>query len=116
MHGFDVLAITDHTTRHHHVQASSFGDDLAEIELEGRRARMLYGMLVLPGLELTADAPEPEAAGHALAIGLRTFVGIGGGPRGSSARGARAGAGARRRPPVHAVLDYLRGARPAYLV
>src|SRR5581483_597983 len=88
-HGFDVLAVTDHTTLHGNVQASSFPDYLAEIEAEGERARRLYGLLVLPGLELTHEAPEPEAAGHAVAVGLRSFVGMGAGLE-QAVRAARA--------------------------
>jgi len=77
--GFDVLAVTDHTVRGAHVQASDFGSYLAAIDHEAERARRLYDLLVVPGLELTYDAPEPEAAGHAVAIGLRAFVGMGAG-------------------------------------
>jgi processive 1,2-diacylglycerol beta-glucosyltransferase len=33
-------------------------------------------LLVIPGLELTYDDPEPAEAGHALALGLRSFVGV----------------------------------------
>jgi processive 1,2-diacylglycerol beta-glucosyltransferase len=32
---------------------------------------------VIPGLELTYDDPDPAAAAHAVAIGLREFVGVG---------------------------------------
>ena len=77
--GFDVLAVTDHTMRGGHVQASDFRSYVAAIDHEAERARRLYDLLVVPGLELTYDAPEPEAAGHALAIGLREFVGMGAG-------------------------------------
>lgn len=77
--GFDVLAITDHTALRAHLQAADFGAYLAEVEREAARARRLYDLLVLPGLELTYDAPEPEAAGHAVALGLRSFVGVGAG-------------------------------------
>jgi hypothetical protein len=34
---------------------------------------------VIPGLELTYDDPDPGRAGHAVAIGLRSFVGVAGG-------------------------------------
>ena len=78
-HGFDALAITDHTLLRDHVQAGDFAAYLSEVDAEAERARRLYDLLVLPGLELTHDAPEPEAAGHALAIGLRSFVGLGAG-------------------------------------
>jgi predicted metal-dependent phosphoesterase TrpH len=88
-HGFDVLAITDHTAPHDHVQEASFRPYLAEVEAEAERARRLYDLLVLPGLELTHEAPQPEAAAHAVAIGLRTFVGVDAGLE-ESLRAARA--------------------------
>lgn len=75
--GFDVLAVTDHTTRGPgHVKAANHADYLREIATEGARARSRYGLLVIPGLELTYDDPDPTRAGHAVAIGLRRFVGV----------------------------------------
>lgn len=82
-HGFDVLAVTDHTLLHDHIQASDFAAYLDEIDAESERARRLYDLLVLPGLELTHEAPEAEAAGHAVAVGLRAFVGMGAGLEGA---------------------------------
>ncbi len=75
--GFDVLAITDHVTRAgEHVNALRFDAYLAEIEREAARAVRMYGLLVLPGLELTYDDPDPLQGGHAVAIGLRSFVDV----------------------------------------
>src|SRR5205807_1170105 len=75
--GFDVLAVTDHTTPGPgHVDAANYAAYLAEIEAEAERAMALYGLLVVPGLELTADDPDPARSGHAVAIGLRSFVGV----------------------------------------
>ena len=78
--GFDVLAITDHVLRaseeRRFVDAASYDAYLAEIEAEAERAWATYGLLVLPGLELTYDDPEPARAAHALALGLRSFVGL----------------------------------------
>jgi hypothetical protein len=75
--GFDVLAITDHTTREPgHVEAHNFDAYLAELDSEAERARRLYGLLVLPGLELTHDDPDPARSAHAVAVGLRSFVGV----------------------------------------
>ena len=75
--GFDVLAITDHVTRQPgHVDAENFDAYLAEIESEATRAARCYGLLVLPGLELTYDDPDPLLAGHAVALGLRSFVDV----------------------------------------
>ena len=75
--GFDVLAVTDHTTRDGgHVEARNHAEYLREVAIEGARARARYGLLVIPGLELTYDDPDPTRAGHAVAIGLRKFVGV----------------------------------------
>jgi hypothetical protein len=56
----------------------------------GRAHLAGYGLLVLPGLELTYDDPEPARAAHALALGLRRFVGLEDGFERALARGARA--------------------------
>ena len=78
--GFDVLAITDHTTRGPGcVGAANYRAYLNEVSSEAMRARALYDLLVIPGLELTYDDPDPALAGHAVAIGLREFVGVEGG-------------------------------------
>jgi predicted metal-dependent phosphoesterase TrpH len=81
--GFEVLAITDHVLRSPHdrpcVHAANYGSYLDEVEAEAERARGHYGLLVVPGLELTYDDPEPARAAHALALGLRSFVGLDGG-------------------------------------
>ena len=78
--GFGVLAITDHVVRgsdgRRFVDAANYPAYLDEIEAERERARASYGLLVLPGLELTYDDPEPAQAAHALALGLRSFVGL----------------------------------------
>jgi 3',5'-nucleoside bisphosphate phosphatase len=75
--GFDVLAITDHVVPSplgQYVRAETFAAYLEEIDAEAERARALYGLLVLPGLELTVDDEDPSRAGHAVAVGLRRFV------------------------------------------
>ena len=74
--GFDVLAITDHTSRDEHLREADFAPYLDELTLEAERARRLYDLLVIPGLELTYDDPDPALAAHALAIGLHRFVGV----------------------------------------
>jgi len=110
-HGFDVLAITDHTVLHGHVQSDDFASYIGEIEHEAERALRLYGLLVLPGLELTHDTPEPEAAGHALAIGLRSFVGMGAGLE-EALRAARASGAALVAAHPYSLEEALLGPRP----
>ena len=84
--GFDVLAVTDHIVRpddpylatgeNRSVTAESFPRYLAEIESEAERARRRHGLLVIPGAELTFEDPDPARAAHAVALGLRSFVGL----------------------------------------
>jgi predicted metal-dependent phosphoesterase TrpH len=75
--GFDVLAITDHAPRDaREVHPGNHAAYLEELEREAERAWRLYRLLVLPGLELTYDDPDPLAAAHAVAVGLRTCVDV----------------------------------------
>jgi predicted metal-dependent phosphoesterase TrpH len=81
--GFDVLCVTDHVgrtgwedPRWRVRDAGSFAEYLEEVEREARRARITYGLLVVPGLELTYDDEDPLHAAHAIAAGLHTFVGM----------------------------------------
>jgi len=76
--GFDVLAVTDHATRFRtDVTEACYDDYLGEIEAEAARARSLYDLVVIPGLELTYDDPDPFCSGHAVAVGLRSYVDLG---------------------------------------
>ena len=82
-HGFDVLCITDHVCRAgsgvpspRSVDAACFDAYLAEIEREAARAREEYGLLLVPGLELSYNDRDPRRAAHAVALGLRSFVSV----------------------------------------
>jgi predicted metal-dependent phosphoesterase TrpH len=102
--GFDVLCITDHVVRSDDpwrfeegvrfssVEELSFPLYLAEIEREAARAWHTYGLLVLPGLELTFNDPEPVLAAHAVAVGLRDFVSVDDGIAEAMRTAAEAGA------------------------
>jgi predicted metal-dependent phosphoesterase TrpH len=85
--GFDVLCVTDHVVRSddpehppggppQHVHARNHSSYVMAIEIEAARARVQYDMLVLPGLELTYDDPDPLRAAHAVAVGLESFAGV----------------------------------------
>jgi predicted metal-dependent phosphoesterase TrpH len=82
-HGFDVLCITDHVVRSDDPWPGAAGVDehahrayVAEIALESTRALALYGMVVLPGLELTYNDEDPTEAAHAVAVGLSSFASV----------------------------------------
>lgn len=83
--GFDVLVVSDHVIRSDDpwpqenpdgawVSEEVHGPYLEAIQVEAARARERYDLLVIPGLELTYNDPEPRLAGHAVAVGLRSFV------------------------------------------
>jgi predicted metal-dependent phosphoesterase TrpH len=80
--GFDVLCVTDHVVRvpegmsrpKVEITAGSHGWYLEAIETEAARARLLYDLLVIPGLELTYEDRDPRQAAHAVAVGLRELV------------------------------------------
>jgi predicted metal-dependent phosphoesterase TrpH len=80
--GFDVLCITDHLVRVPdgmprppvEITSCSHGWYLDAIETEAARGRLLYDLLVIPGLELTYEDHDPCRAAHAVALGLRQLV------------------------------------------
>jgi 3',5'-nucleoside bisphosphate phosphatase len=102
--GFDVLCVTDHVVRSDDpwrfeeglrfsaIEEATFPLYLAEIEREAARACRTYGLLVVPGLELTFNDPEPVMAAHAVAIGLREFVSVENGIAQAMRSAAEAGA------------------------
>jgi hypothetical protein len=102
--GFDVLCVTDHVVRSDDpwredegLRFSSIEEEssplyLAEVEREAARAWRSYGMLVIPGLELTFNDDEPVMAAHAVAVGLREFVSLDDGIAEAMRTAAEAGA------------------------
>src|SRR5919201_4158484 len=77
--GFDVLAVTDHVVREGYgggLAAIDHAAYLAELQREADRAVELYGLLVIPGLELTYDDPDPRLGAHAVAVGVRRYVDV----------------------------------------
>lgn len=80
-HGFDVLCITDHVLPAGlpYLTEGAYGRYVQAIEREARRAREQYDLLLIPGVELTFHDGDSEDAGHALAIGVRSWVPLDGG-------------------------------------
>ena len=83
--GFDVLAVTDHVLRpdhpwqtgtRRHVSRANYDRYIEQLEAEAERAASTYGLLLIPGLELTYDALDARRGAHALALGIRRFVGL----------------------------------------
>jgi 3',5'-nucleoside bisphosphate phosphatase len=80
-HGFDVLAVTDHSVRLDDpmpaaVDSWTWPGYLAAVRAEVERAHNDYGLLVIPGLELTDNDEDPERATHVLALGLSAHVSV----------------------------------------
>jgi hypothetical protein len=78
--GFDVLCVSDHSYRPDDpvvtpsargITPDVQGEYLAEIEREAARAFRRYGLLVIPGLELSYNDIDPRRSAHAVAVGLR---------------------------------------------
>jgi len=96
--GFDLLCITDHTCRTDlaeapkGITAANHGAYLAELDQEAARALDRYGLLVVPGLELTYNDSDPARSAHALALGLRSFVSVDEGIDGAIETAVQAGA------------------------
>jgi hypothetical protein len=100
--GFDVLCVTDHVLRRDDpwplrhgrpcVDATNIGAYLAEINREGTRALSAYGLLLVPGFELTYNDPNPDRAAHAVAVGLHTLVAMDDGPAAAMEKARAAGA------------------------
>jgi hypothetical protein len=96
-HGFDVLCVTDHTLPSDngvqgYVGVHNWRAYLDELASETERAQREYDLVLVPGLELTDDHPDPLRSAHALAIGLQNFVTIELGIRYALEEARRAGA------------------------
>jgi predicted metal-dependent phosphoesterase TrpH len=77
--GFDVLCVTDHVVPLADpapvaVDPWVWPSYLEAIRAEAERAAAQYGLLVIPGLELTENDDDPKRAAHVLALGLDGHV------------------------------------------
>ena len=88
---FDVLAITDHILmqkdllarvgrvatlgrRQFGLTERTFPDYLADVEAEAKRALREYGMLVIPGAEITQNKLNSRKNSHIIGLNLTRFV------------------------------------------
>jgi predicted metal-dependent phosphoesterase TrpH len=77
--GFDVLCVTDHVFRlddpsPNGVDAWTWPAYAAAVREEAERALSEYGLIVIPGLELSDNQDDPDLSAHALAIGLERHI------------------------------------------
>jgi predicted metal-dependent phosphoesterase TrpH len=88
---FDVIAITDHILmkrdllgraarmatlgrREFSVTRERFAAYLAEIHAEAKRARDLYGLVVIPGAEITQNHIRSKKNSHIVALNIREHI------------------------------------------
>lgn len=84
--GFDVIAITDHVVSQDNsfgklakrfrfsVQEDNFDDYMSHIGSEAERAWDKYGMLVIPGIEITKNHITSEKSAHILILNIKEFI------------------------------------------
>ncbi|MGH9145851.1 MAG: phosphotransferase [Vicinamibacterales bacterium] len=88
---FDVIAITDHILlkkdflaragrlatlgrRRYSVREETFDEYLADIAREAQRAKRDYGMLVIPGAEVTQNHIRARKNSHVIALGIKKYI------------------------------------------
>jgi hypothetical protein len=84
--GFDVIAITDHVVNGNSsfgklahrfkftVKENNFNEYISHIRLEAERAWNKYGMLVIPGIEISKNHMSAEKSAHILIIDVKNFI------------------------------------------
>ncbi|HET6515032.1 MAG TPA: PHP domain-containing protein [Thermodesulfovibrionales bacterium] len=84
--GFDVIAITDHVVNGDNplgklahrfrlsVTAANFEEYIEDIKEEAERAQAKYGMLVIPGIEITKNHRTTDTSAHILIIDVQDFI------------------------------------------
>ena len=84
--GFDVIAITDHVVNGDNpfgklarrfrfsVNEDNFQDYLTHIRQEAARAWDKYGMLLIPGVEISKNHISSEKSAHMLILDIKEFI------------------------------------------
>jgi predicted metal-dependent phosphoesterase TrpH len=84
--GFDVIAVTDHVVNGDNafgklanrfkfsVTEDRFRPYMAHIAEEAERAWDRYGMLVIPGVEITKNSLSSDKSAHLLLIDIKEFI------------------------------------------
>lgn len=84
--GIKIIAITDHLCEEKTflgkaskalqktLTKETFPEYLEEIDREGKRALLQYGMMVVPGVEITKNSFSFNRSAHLLAVGIKEFI------------------------------------------
>jgi predicted metal-dependent phosphoesterase TrpH len=84
--GFDVVAITDHVVNGEStygkvanrfkfsLNKGNFDAYFSQIREEGKRALEKYGLLVIPGVEITKSSLSSNMSAHFLLIDIKEFI------------------------------------------
>ncbi|MEW6586063.1 MAG: PHP domain-containing protein [Nitrospirota bacterium] len=84
--GFDVISITDHVVNgdssfgklaHRFrltVNENNFNDYMANVKEEAKRAMDKYGMLIIPGVEISKNYISSEKSAHMLILDIKEFI------------------------------------------
>ena len=84
--GFDVIAVTDHVYNkagvigtfaerlNQTIAEENFGKYLEALASEAGRALAKYGMLLIPGVEITKDYLSEQESAHVLLLDIKRFV------------------------------------------
>jgi hypothetical protein len=84
--GFDAIAVTDHVVNGDNalgkiarrfnlsVRDDNFDEYMESIRAEARRALGKYGMLVIPGVEISKNHLSPDKSAHILILDIKEFI------------------------------------------
>lgn len=84
--GFDAIAITDHVVNgdntmgkfarqfNYSIRGDNFDEYLADIRFEADRASEKYGMLVIPGVEISKNYLSKDESAHLLLLDIKEFI------------------------------------------
>ncbi|NTU43737.1 MAG: PHP domain-containing protein [Nitrospirales bacterium] len=84
--GFDVIAITDHVVNGDNsigkfaqrfrlsVSGKNFDEYMGRVREETERARQKYGMLVIPGVEISKNYSSADRSAHILILDIKEFI------------------------------------------
>ena len=84
--GFDVMSVTDHIVNGDNtfgklahrfkftIKEDNFAAYLSDVRREAERAMDKYGLLVIPGVEITKNSLSADRSAHILLIDVKEFI------------------------------------------